>query len=519
MFTTPETLAIGGLVLSCAVFFFHAVKVSKEYLTLDAFMLSDSTLNKSQFGNTFAASSISLATFIIFFFFSAGIYGLWLLVSPFAYLLGQYLFVLIIKSSNVDLKDCRTLSDFVYKYFPSKIVARLITSMTLVSYITLVFLELYIGSIVFSIFLPDSVLYQTISFFAMGVLTLIFVRLGGYKALIQTDAWQLTLMIAATTLIFVFSIIAPSTNNDSGFKLIANSLSYTGESWFIFWFVVWLTFLNIVTPFTQLPLWQRIAASKDKSVSLQGVLHSSWKVVALCVLPILGFVLLNAKGYTFSSFTDFLNTIKDTNVFAGYIIFPLLIVGLCSTVFSSADTSIIAITYALSDRNTFLSTFSKMSEARLRQALTLIVVFILINLTIIYWAQHAGLQNWLVPIIYAFCGLLSVLSPIPVYILYKLSQGEDFAPISVTKTRTFLLFTSILLAWAILLFNTYLSKTTGSQFWSQLSLPLGILIVGGAACSVYKMSNQSQGLLNSYRMFSNDPMDTSHPVDNSGLTS
>jgi Na+/proline symporter len=364
---TPEILAILGLISSSSVFYFYARTINKEKLTLDGFILSDSSLQKEQFGNTFAASSISLATFIMFFFFGSKIYGLFLLVSPFSYLLGQYLFVRLIKKCNVDFRDCRTIADFYYKFFPSKKVAKLITLMSLMSCIMLVFIELYIGSVVFSIFLPNDALYQTVSFLGMGILILMYVKLGGYKALIKTDMLQLTLMLLATFIIFIYGIIAPTNNDHNATNILLNTLNYTGDSWFVYWFVIWLIALNIVTPFTQLALWQRIAASKCNETSLKGVVYSSWKVIALCSFPILGFILLDAKGYSFESFQSYLQTVKQTSWFCGYVLFPLLIVGLCSTVFSSADTAIISIIYAISDRNTFLDSFSNMSEKKIKK--------------------------------------------------------------------------------------------------------------------------------------------------------
>lgn len=262
----PELLAIIGLLISSAIFYRYAREVSQGKLTFDSFIVADSSLQKRQFGNTFAASSVSLATFIMFFFFNSKVYGLFLLISPITYLLGQGLFVWLIKNADINFKECRTLSDLSYKFFPSKTLARLITMMTLSSYLMVVFLELYIGAVVFSIFLPNNIFYQAVSFFAMGILILMYVRLGGYKALVRTDMVQLVLMLMATFLIFAYGITAPIINSNKLSEVMLDAMVCTESSLGLIIFSVWLTLLNFLSPFTQIAQWQRLAARDRKSV-------------------------------------------------------------------------------------------------------------------------------------------------------------------------------------------------------------------------------------------------------------
>ncbi len=485
---TPELIAISGLILSSTIFYLYARGVNKEKLTLDGFMLYDRGLSKSQFGNTLAASCFSLAMSVTFYFFSHPLYGLFMLVSPISYISGQYFFVWLVKQSRVDFSQCRTISDLCYKLYPSKSVARLITIMTLSTFIMVVFVELYIGTIVLTVFLPDEIIYKTLSFLGLGLLVLMYVRLGGYKALVRTDKWQLTLMLMSVILIFTYSVFAPAVNGADVGNILLNTLHYKEDNWPLLGFVVWLCTMNFLMPFTQISYWQRIAASKSADISLKGLIYSSWKLFILFLCPMLGFILLTAKGYTFEAFPEFLQTIKNTNWISGYIVFPLLVVGFCSMTFSSADTAVIAITYTLSDKNTFLRHFSNMDENKLRRTLVILISLILLILVVIYWLQYTGLQGWLMPLIYTACGQLTVLVPLPLFILIQLARGQEIKSINVTKKNTFLLFNSIILAWVILIINTYLSKTTGSQLWMQISVPVGALIISCVTWKIYKPS-------------------------------
>ena len=210
---TPEIIALTGMVLSSIIFYLYAREVNKEKLTLDGFMLSDRNLKKNQFGSTFAASSFSLAINTMFLFMNAQHYAVFMLVAPVTYLLGHYIFIALVRKSDVDVNDCRTVSDLCYKFFPSKALARLITLMTITSYLMLIFVELFIGSLVLTFFLPQDLIYQTGSFLSIGIIVLLYVRLGGYKALVKTDKWQLFLMMLATSLITIFAVISPVLND------------------------------------------------------------------------------------------------------------------------------------------------------------------------------------------------------------------------------------------------------------------------------------------------------------------
>ena len=472
-----EILAILGLLFSSYVFYRYAKKVNSEELTLNGFMCADGNLNKSQFSNTFAASSFSLGMTVMYLMGNASFLGWFLLVSPATYLIGHYLFIYLVKEANFDIKKCRTLSDLVYLIFPSKKIAFLITAMTLSSYIMLVFIELYIGSVLFAFFLPSNMLYQTIAFLLIGVLVLSYVRLGVYKAIVQTDKWQLFLMMSAIGSICCYGIIAPIKNNASLNQLFLNTTNYSADNWFVLVFIIWLTLINSVFGITQISNWQRVAATESAEVSLSGMVHSSWKVLTLLLLTIIGFILINAKGYQIQSLTQYLNLVKTSGGISSYLLFPVMIVGMASMVFSSADVALIAIGYTLTDQNSLFRYFSSINEKRLRNVLTIGTLVMLGILSIIFYMQFSGLQEWLLPLIYTTSGQLIVLTPIPIYVLLKMKKNEEFYPIQVSKKNIFFIFTGIISAWVLLFVGAYLSKITGDQLYALMSMPIGGVIV------------------------------------------
>ena len=474
---TSEILAIMGLLFSSYVFYRYARKVNSEELTLNGFMCADGKLNKNQFSNTFAASSFSLGMTVMYLMGNAAYLGWFLLVSPATYLIGHYLFIYLVKEANFDIKNCRTLSDIVYLIFPSKKIAFLITAMTLSSYVMLVFIELYIGSVLFSFFLPESTLYQTIAFLLIGMLVLSYVRLGGYKAIVQTDKWQLFLMISAMGAICCYGVIAPVKNEANLSQIIINTTSYSADNWFVFIFIIWLTLINSVIGITQITNWQRVAATESAEVSLRGMVNSSWKVLSLLLLTIIGFILVNAKGYQIQSLSHYLTLVKTSGGISSYLLFPVMIVGMASMVFSSADVALIAIGYTLTDQNSLFKYFSSINEKKLRSVLTIGTLVMLGILSIIFYMQFSGLQQWLLPLMYTTCGQLIVLCPIPIYVLMKMKRNEEFYPVAVNSKNIFLMFLGIISAWMLLFVGAYLSKITGDQLYALMAMPIGGIIV------------------------------------------
>ncbi len=493
----PEILAILGLIISSSVFYLYARMVNKETMSLDGFMIADSTLNKSQFSNTFTASNVSLCLTVIFFGGNAKNLGLFLLASPITYLWGHFFFIWLLKQTKLDLSNCRTLADLVGLVFPNRAVVLLVSLMTLSSYILLVFVELYIGSVLFSFFLPQGILYQTMSFFAIGILVLMYVRLGGYRAIVKTDKWQLTLMILAIGGIFVYGLIVPVANDSTTQEVLFNMTKYTGDTLFGIIFSLWLALINSIYAFAQVSNWQRASATKDHDISWKGLINSSWKVIALFVIITVGFLLLVAKGYEFVSIVDYLRLVRDTGGISSYVIFPLMVVGFSSMVFSSADVAIIAVNYSLADKNSFLDYFSNLNEKALRRALSNTTLAILLILTIFYWLQFSSLNEWLMPIIFTACSQLGVLTPVPIFMILYLKKYGELPSINTSRRNILIFFNGMLLAWIGLFIGTYLSKTTGNQLFSLLPLPVGILFTLGAIITISnaKVQNNSQNYL------------------------
>lgn len=474
----PEIIAILGLVISSYVYYQAAKGAGREPLTLDGFTLSDRKLEKKQYSNTFSASAFSAMT-IMFFFMNTGNYGLFLFCSPITYLAGQFFFIWLIKRSDVDFKTCRTISDVWFSIFPSKTIARLITVMTCTSLIAMLFVELFLGSVAFSLFLPDHPIYQVLAFLGMGILVLAYVRLGGYKALIKTDKWQLGVMMLAMGSLLLYSIFVHQADPNQSGSFARKLFNYGVSENEILMFAIWLAVINFLWPFTNVTFWQRVAASSSVQESWLGLIRSSWKFLYLFTACIVGFLILSSKGYSFGSFQEFLISLKTTTTLGAYIVFPIIVVGICSTVFSSADVSMIGLIYVLGDKNTFGGYLSKLGDSAFRRTLSGITLSILGVLTVIYWLQFTELNAWMLPLVYLTVSQLVLIAPLPIYVLLT-AKSHQYQSASIDVFNEMILFFTMLLVWFSLLFSVWLTKILNNQIWTQVIMLVGAGVIFAA---------------------------------------
>ncbi len=466
----PEIIALLGLLLSSLVFYIYAYSVNRQNLNMEGFTLSNRTLTDRQFSNTFTASSLSLAIVIIFFISTHELYGLVLLICPITFILGQYLFFYVVRRCKIDFGKYRTISDLIYAVFPSKKIARLITLITVTSFIGIAFIELYVGSVILTFFLPKNALYQTLSFFTLGIIVLLYIRLGGYKAIVKTDKWQLFLMTLSIITILIFSISLPSSTSN---KSAINSFMYIGESsWGITSFILWVTLNNLMVSFVQLSFWQRVVASSSLETAISGMKKATWKTLFIWTVPILSFILIRTKGYNINDLENFLAFTRTTSYLSSIILFPIITVGFASALFSSADVAIIAIVHAISDKNTFLKLFENLPYNKFKQYLTILTILILLTLSLVYWIKYLELTNYFVPLIYSSLGQMTMLVPLSCYALWNIRKN-----ITCLYFKDNILFYGIILGWLHVLSGTILSVKYNSAGLQQLMMIFGTLII------------------------------------------
>jgi len=443
-----DIIALIGMSISIMMFLYLGAQAATKKISIESVLLADRSAKSSQFGASFAAASTSLATVLIFFISTSSMFGLFLLWCGATYLLGQVLFLKLIKAINVETSGLTTNADFVLKQMDTKRTARIISVLTASTFILILFLELYIGSEIISYYLQGiGPTGKAIAFFSLGAIVIFYVRLGGLKVVFRTDTWQLALIVVACLALFVFSIVhAPVTSGS--IQATKSILSVTGTPTQIIIFMLWILILNFSLPFTQLSSWQRLAATESLDQAWKGLKRSTPSFLLVWMLPVVSLVILNNKGVNVSSLSGLFDILRSGNVDYTNIIYPIIFVGFASALFSTADTAIVALQFSLSDSATFGDRLKQLNENKLRKILTFSILVIVFVLAGIYGLAEADLGELFIPLVYTIFSQLTIIAPQVVYAMLESSgrlPAREFVPLSDRIVTG-----GLILAWAVL---------------------------------------------------------------------
>jgi len=468
---TSDITALIGLSISSLIFILLASRAKTSKFSLLGYTMADKNISSKQYGSSFVAASSSLATVILFFLTNAKFFGLTLLWCGLTYLLGQYLFVRYVRNKDVIKEDVRTVSDLWFYTVRSKANSRIITALTITSFLIILFIELYVGSIIFgyffSSFTPN---YGVISFIVVGLIVIYYVRIGGLKAVMQTDGWQLMLMLVSVTAVLIFSLLFQS-DNGTNFEF-SKFISFDAEWKNIFVFCFWILVINISLPFTQLSSWQRVAACSSGEEVWKGFKSHILKFSIIWFVPVIAFAILSAKGMNFSDLGAFLDALKNSKGISELVLYPLIVIGFGSALFSTADTALIALTTSLADTNTFKKKLEKLDVKNLKLFITVISFIIMLSLAGIFSVAQANVGQWFLPLIYNIFGQLGIIAPLIIYSLWHLKDE----PITLKPIGNWIISISILLAWFVIVYATFKAVELDNQLWSQLSTPVGMIL-------------------------------------------
>jgi len=443
-----DLIALGAMIISVMMFLYLAMQGATKTISIENVLLASRSAGSTQFGASFAAASTSLATVLIFFISYSSFFGLSLLWCGTTYLLGQILFIRFMKRINVETSNLTTNADFVLQYVHTERTAKAMAALTASAFILILFLELYIGSEIISYYLTNlGSIGKAVAFLSLGLIVIMYVRIGGLTVVFRTDIWQLSILIAACIGLLLFSIIyEPITSGISQATkpiLFANATPVQ-----ILIFMLWIFVLNLTLPFTQLSSWQRLAATKSIDQAWRGLKLSTPGFLVIWILPVIALVILNAKGVIPNSLSGLFDVLRTGDTELANILYPIIFVGFASALFSTADTAMIALQFSFSDNATFGDRLKSMDEKKLGKVLTSSTIFIIIILAVIYGVAEAQLGSWFIPLVYTIFSQLTIIAPQVIYAMLEVSGKIPEREFQVLSDRINI--SGIGLAWIVL---------------------------------------------------------------------
>jgi len=321
------------------------------------------------FSIALVAAGTSLSTVFVFFLTSSSIFGWWVIISPIMFAVGNIVMFKVyaricergyFDESNRQLLGLTGLVPYIgLAVSGSNTVGWILVFLSLFNLLSVLVLELIVGVEVFS-YLTMHTFHTEISsmgefiFFGFSVFFLFgYVFIGGFRAVIFSDVWQIKAMQWAVALTIISIMIF-------GF----NSLPYKPDwsllnksiPWLVLWgFILNVILANLFVPLSQEASWQRFRAfAQNEGVQFSKAMNLSIiKSILLWVgLIILAFgiilVMPANSSIQLSSMSNVLEVLRTLNEWwFPLFIFPIMTVAALSAMYSTADTCVSSLLYLI----------------------------------------------------------------------------------------------------------------------------------------------------------------------------
>lgn len=426
------------------VFFVIGYYKRREISTVDDYFLYGRGLDSKGYSATFVATSISLATVLFFFLDFSGPLGLALLLSPLMYCLGCYVFLKILpRLKDLGyLENGTTLHNFIGQSFGSPALRISAAIVSMLGYIGILIIEIHVGICIFKIFDTSQTWILLAGFFILS-LVFVYTYLGGYRAVVDTDKIQLTLIAFGSVFSLAYLAYLHITT-----EVKVNVFSFEKLAPFPWLlplpFIVVMVLGNVPFQFLRMSNWLRAAAVNDLKATQSGLKKS-------IVFTFLAWVFFSFIGLLFFGINPdstgngqagigLLTLLRDASgLFSSYVAFPLLFVGMIAAMVSTADSVLMPIltSYIFDFRyheklhtnelNALKQVDSKINNAALKCARLAIPMFLLLAVGIYFTlTELVGFE--FVDLLFVFFNQQLVLFPVVVLSLRgNIHEAKPFA--------------------------------------------------------------------------------------------
>lgn len=363
----------------CIILFFGYLASKKE--TKEGYLIADrklgvwssvATLNASKTGSIL----IVFTAFVYIFGFSA----MWYFIGA---SIGYLVFIsFALKLKKESKKRYYTLADY-FHYNYGKIPAFFATLVNIIVMVGFLVVNLIAGAKIFSIFTGWNFWLSAV---IISTIILIYLLLGGFKAVVYTDIIQyIGIIILIILLAFVLTKGIPIISLDWNF--------FSAGITTILGFLI----IGLLIPFASPDLWQRVYSAKDKKTVKKSIFYSVLVYIAVCFA--LAVIALSVKALL-------PQLDPDTALIYGFanLLSPglagLAIVLLFAAIMSSLDT------YAFTASSAIIQGFfRKLNKGATVRSIKIILILLIFISTIIV----ISLQNMVLST-YIFTGFIIVLS-------------------------------------------------------------------------------------------------------------
>lgn len=409
------TIVITGI--SLIYFFYIGLRSSYARKSDEDYFLANRKISGSNLTNTWAISSISFGATILYYMQIVNIWGFWVLIgSILTYVIGQFFSLKLATSAKVDLSKFRTIGVFVNEKLEHKSLGRFIDILNFIAAWALLYIELGLGVKIVSIFFPETNLFIEIAILlTLSLIIFGYIYLGGFKAIIESDKWQLRLVLLGTLAIsFVaFAVLYDGAENN---RVLINLLP-TASNEQIIMYILFAAIVNFTYAIPQAQIWQRLAATEKGQKPLMNGLKGIMITALFFALYVIIAGVYRADGTIITAPIDIFSKINLLGNIGNELIYPLVFNGFICAMISTADSAAFSGIYSIFATRDFEN---ETEWPKVRKKSNILLIFMLISVIMFYVLFEVYFNGYLgifLSIIFYLFSQLTIASPVVIGIL------------------------------------------------------------------------------------------------------
>ncbi len=475
MNTTSTLVVLIAIFLPAVWYIYIAYGMRSELKSLDQFFPLTRFVKGDQYGRSTAAAGVSLATVILALVNLAPWVGIGLLVTVASYVAGFILLYLCVPTILRANPANETIQAFLGKAYGSGRVKQVAVLFSFIGYVSIFSMELLVGVTVLEPFMGDNVLI--ISFLYL-LFILAYSCLGGFRAIVATEQWQIRFVVVAVlAMLAAIPMVAANSAASIDYSAIADKVLTTWGAPLTF--TIGIIFMNLPAAISDSGSWQRLCATRSEEDAKQGIRKAIPLFIMIWGVLILGACFVAQTAISTGAFdpakSSLMTFIVSTLAASGplhLVVLFVFMLGLFAAMITTADSLLLVAAQMFAVDVMRLPSANVSDSAKIGKARLVLVLIAVLSFAL--FALFRFIKFDVVQLIFSIYGANLALFPSVVAALF-LSKRLDLRHSAVAATLS--IFAGFAAAWASAIYG----KVSGTMDWLYNAPAMSF----GASCLVF----------------------------------
>ncbi len=341
-------IAILSFAVYCIFTGFRHFKQNSDYAE---YFLARRSLGSAENSASYVARTTSLATVMTFFLSFASREGVYILFAPITVVVGIVIFTRLMGRFKPKNTDFSSIYDYLGDYYSDKTLSIVVVSISVFSIFIILLIELYVGTSILNIFIPDTTHKNLLSLAIVGMLVFSYVAFGGLRSVVSTDRMQFRAMVIFIVLGLV-SVATQIIDLQTSDLFPRPAISYEKSIIILpIPLLLNIAFVNFFLIPSLYSTWQMRFATHDNPSFIKGIFKGAFTVLLMwTTFTVIGLLMAKKFGPLPVSLGEIAMLLRDSGtILDSYVVFPVLVVAAFAALLSTADSGIVPISQAVYD--------------------------------------------------------------------------------------------------------------------------------------------------------------------------